>query len=161
MAKKKNIEDDLAKAIAKAVAKMFKNQAPPKVRYEIQSSLKGKVRGAYSRLEDNPRLLKNKPTTKGPKGPVPKPDRPEYKGGGLIQNESQARGATRRSNRTLRNEDDLKPQSKPDRMPQSPDVPQAGKRSKSRGVGSRSRYEADDLRRNTAADRKKYGKRKK
>lgn len=157
MAKSKGVADDAAKALAKMIAKIMKNQASPKTRYEIQKGLKNLERPS-SRVADSPKM-KAIPTTKGPKGPVPPKSRPTYKSGGLIQNEAQARGAESRANQWLRGQKDLQPQRRPDKVPQSSELPQVGGRSsKSRPLGPSSKYEGDKLRGQTAEDAKKMGR---
>lgn len=97
-------------------------------------------------------------TTKTPKKRPERPaSAPSLRGKSIPQSPSEQKAAEKSANWWLKNQNDLKPQTRPDRVPQSPAIPQAPSRSRGTPLGPRANQEAEQLRREAALDRRRIG----
>lgn len=157
MARSMGVGDDAADALRKLIKKLMKNQAPAKVRYELQKNLpKIENRPMSSRIVNKPKKasdIKSQSwmggkTTKGPKGKPQRAKSTSLKGREKAITDAEKREAERRANRLLRMNTEAKPKVVRDsKTGVSDSIPTLPKRSKSRPMGRSWEHEADELRR--------------
>lgn len=182
MAKSMGLGDDAAKALAKLIKKMMKQDASKLKGTKPLRDITAKMpyaQGPSSLLErgagKTKRVAKPKKpktqaqaksvgsmggaTTKGPKGKPERTRTPSLKGREQAKTVAEQREAERRANRLLRMNSEPKPKVVRDaKTGVSESIPVVPKRSKSRPVGRSWEHEADMMRRQQVADAKNIGR---